>query len=147
MTEMCLNCRCWVPADRLKCTLEVSGKAEPAGHCRRYPPRIVPPGGDAESETLFNIEENGAGGMADSGGSLGTHWAIGVWPIVAPDDWCGEYQSDLVRSSGRLVQVAVILRACQARIDAAGPDNPLYDLDYDLGRALNMLEGAPSGTD
>ena len=66
MNAICENCK-WF----------ASGHAnDEHGQCRRYPPRVIVSG---------NARDEGGGGESDDIDSL--------WPWVAPDHWCGEWQT------------------------------------------------------
>lgn len=86
----CLDCLFFRPDPGLRSTVCLAdGTQSPIGHCLRYPPRIVMGCGE---DMTCTIESNGACDMAAFDKEVGHMGAIGVWPIVSPNDWCGEFR-------------------------------------------------------
>jgi hypothetical protein len=56
-------------------------------------PRAWSPSDDNEPDPAFEMMCAGAGNLVDDDGCLGPLYGIGVWPLTAADDWCGEFRA------------------------------------------------------
>jgi hypothetical protein len=98
--EICGKCKFWRPSiHHTNCffiEIDSGPKFPEVGHCRRNPPVLGPvvdldedrQGEGPALQTLID----GSGDLFDIEGFGVASHAIGMWPLTAITDWCGEFK-------------------------------------------------------
>ena len=75
----CRSCSCWQALEEFLDRIDPATQDKKAqlGLCKRYAPRPLTP-------------EAGAGAVGGEQGGAAPRWNT-FWPLVASDDWCGEW--------------------------------------------------------